>query len=177
MSRTFRQSDLWAFSTALVNYSFDDAKYCWQGDSLWARAEGRLNLSHDNVITDRGARCQWRILPNWREVPPLAFCLKTWVKRDIDWHGGTGGWLCYVLDNEWRDEIASVEHKEGAVAAMSYAVQYATRNLRWLLYRHFMASVTGITEWPAEWNQWAHSEAGRREYERTKPQRGYHEAA
>jgi hypothetical protein len=151
--------------------------YRWQEDSLWARVEGRLCLAHDDVITDRNAHCRLMISPQWRTVPPSAFCLEPWAKSHMDWHAGSGGWLCYVLDNEWRDHIAAVEQNEGNKAAMIYAVQYCIRNLRWLLYRHFMASVIGISEWPKDWPQWSHAEAGRREYEQTKRTGGYREAA
>lgn len=136
--------------------------------SITVRAH--VHLSHDEVVTCKKAHCRFRLTLDWHTRPPTVWCSETWIRRDIDWHAGGDGWLCYVLGDEWRDLLARVE-QESAVDARRYAMGLCVRNVRWLLYRHHLAHVTGISEWLPEWPAWAHHDAGRREYEQSKKER------
>jgi hypothetical protein len=72
----------------------------------------------------------------------------------MDWHAGVGNTrdeLCYVLDEEWHGQIAKVSAEEGEAAALRYAGAFCLRNVRWLLYRHYIGHVTQMEDWPKDW--------------------------
>ena len=78
-------------------------------DARWAKVTGLLNLSHDDVTTAKHARCRFALTPEWKSTPPVVWCLEDWVRRDIDWHAGVGGIICYVLDEQWCDLVSQVQ--------------------------------------------------------------------
>jgi hypothetical protein len=134
------------------------------GSANWAVVVGRLNLSHDQTVSTQSARCEFKVLPDWRSNPPLVWCREPWVRNDWNWHAGAGGILCYVLDREWQDSVTLVFEKEGPLAASHYASSFCLRNVRWLLYRHYIGYITKMPDWPAEWKARPHGEAGYKDY-------------
>jgi len=169
IERCFRQSDLLSLATRL------DAELagCHGVDldpgANWAVVSGELNLSHDAVSTPRTARCRFHLRPDWRRQLPLVQCCEPWVRNDWNWHAGEGGLLCYILDEQWRDVVGEVLNQEGIAAASGFAACVCLRNVRWLLYRHYIGRITKMAGWPTTWPAWPHGEAGRRDYlRRTK---------
>jgi len=132
-------------------------------EAQFAVIRGSLNLSHDNVVTVKSAWCEFLVRPNWRACVPAVRCLDPWVRSDPDWHA-FGGALCFVLDDEWRDCVTRVYEQEGPRLGASYATQLCVRNVRWLLYRHFISHTLRIDKWPTEWPARPHAEAGRKQY-------------
>jgi len=135
---------------------------------MWAAVSGVLNLSHDEIRTNKRAQCKFELLPEWKTKPPVVHCREPWVRADWDWHAGTGGVLCYILDEQWKDLVGTVMTQEGNVAAARYAAILCLRNVCWLLYRHYIGNITKMTMWPRDWPAWPHGEPARREYFRNK---------
>jgi hypothetical protein len=127
-----------------------------------------LNLSHDDVRTFKRARCGFKFTPEWQTIPPGVQCSESWVRKDWNWHAGDRGVLCYILDEQWKDHVGQVMAEEGIVAAARYAAILCLRNVRWLLYRHYISSITNTALWPKDWPAWPHGEPARAEYLRDK---------
>lgn len=164
IERCFRQSDLLSLATRL------DAELSGcHGIELdraanWAVASGTLNLSHDEITTRKTARCEIQLVPDWKSQLPVVRCREVWVRNDWNWHAGNGGVLCYVLDEQWRDFVGEVLDRDGAMAASLFAACLCLRNVRWLLYRHYIASITKLVEWPKDWPAWPHGDIGHKDY-------------
>jgi len=133
----------------------------------WAKVSGMLNLSHDEIKTHKMAHCKIHVFPDWKSQQPIVWCLEPWIRHDWNWHAGAGGLLCYVLGEQWTDFVGGVLKCEGAEAATRYATDLCLRNVRWLLYRHYIGHVTKMKIWPKDWPAWPHGDAGRREYLRS----------
>lgn len=164
IERSLRQSDLLSLATRL-NAELDGC----HGIDLdraanWAVVSGMLNLSHDEIKTPKIARCEFRLAPDWQSQLPVVRCRESWVRNDWNWHAGNGGTLCYILDDQWRDLVSEIANCEGIAAAGHFAACLCSRNVRWLLYRHYIASVTKMIEWPKDWPAWPHGEIARRDY-------------
>lgn len=116
------------------------------------------------------ALCQITIVPDWTRILPEVYCSEPWVRSGQDWHAFNGD-LCYVFDDEWRDLVSLVRSDEGNLAAARYAANLCLRNVRWLLYRHHIAAITKLANWPADWPGWPHSHAqAHRKYWRERSQ-------
>ena len=168
IARCFRQSDLLSIATRLDAEVVGNHGIHLDRDARWAVVTGMLNLSHDDVKTAKRAHCKITFGPEWRLQLPVVHCREPWIRHDWDWHAGKGGLLCYILDEQWKDCVGLVFEQEGNAAAALYAASLCVRNVRWLLYRHHIAHVTGIKKWPMEWPAWPHGDTGRREYFRGK---------
>ncbi len=70
---------------------------------MWAAVSGVLNLSHDEIRTNKKAQCKFELSPEWKTKPPVVHCRESWVRADWDWHAGVGGVLCYILDEQWKE--------------------------------------------------------------------------
>lgn len=163
IERCFRRSNLLSFGVGLADHLERPGVHLDQ-DARWVKVMGLLNLSHDDVTTTKQVRCRFELIPEWRSEPPAVWCLEDWVRCDVDWHAGRGGILCYVLDEQWRDVVSKVQMGGDNYAATRYAVSLCLRNVRWLLYRHYIAHVTRLRTWPGEWQAWSHGAPGRMEY-------------
>jgi len=108
--------------------------------------------------------CKFALSPGWKTKPPVVHCRELWVRSDWDWHAGEEGLLCYILDEQWKDLVGTVIVQEGNVAAARYAASLCLRNVRWLLYRHYIGNITKMIMWPRDWPAWPHGESARREY-------------
>jgi hypothetical protein len=134
---------------------------------------GRLNLSHDGIRTSLNAHCRFTFSTEWRTQNPALRCGCRWVRLRhaskrlrADWHVYSDESLCYILPDEWADKLAEVEVHSGSAAAMATAAFLAANNARWLLYRHFEGYRRRLVEWPPDWPQWAHGDAGVFDYRR-----------
>lgn len=76
--------------------------------------------------------------------------------------------LCYILDDQWKDHVGQVVTDAGIAVAARYAATLCLRNVRWLLYRHYISSITKTASWPNGWPAWPHGEPARMEYLRSK---------
>jgi hypothetical protein len=148
----------------------DDNLHGTHGIELHKNAEkavvrGLVNLSHDDVKTVKSAKCEITIAPDWWRQMPAVYCPDPWVRSDIDWHAWKGC-LCFMLGDEWTDCVTHVYQDGDLREAARYAARLCLRNVRWLLYRHYIGHAMKIQEWPKEWPARPHAEAGRLEYHR-----------
>jgi hypothetical protein len=132
------------------------------------RVVGSLSLAHDKHESEQQAVCYFDIPLDWQQIMPRVQCLETWTTRNIDWHVYSDGSLCWVLDEEWTDvcekSFKSLEERK----AIKFCAEWMLHNVRWLLYRHFIAPGLGIVEWPVEWGGWRHGKKGREDYRLSK---------
>lgn len=169
--RCFRFSDLLSFGDRLNGELEGCHGISVTPNATSAEVIGMLNLSHDDVRTHQRASIKAVLTPDWKEKPPSVYCREDWVRADWDWHSGRDGLLCYVIPEEWRDLVLETERCDGAIAAVQFAVSLCLRNVRWLLYRQFIAHIGGLVRWPKEWPAWPHGDAGRLAYLRSRAQR------
>jgi hypothetical protein len=128
------------------------------------RFSGRLNLSHDDVKTQKHANCEFVVQPDFAERKPDVYCRDSWIKGDWDWHANSSGWICYELPDRWFDLVSNVVKEQGEARGAQFAAEWCLHSTRWLLYRHYIASAQSIRKWPKDWPQWSHGDAGVREY-------------
>ncbi len=130
---------------------------------------GELNLSHQNIRTKVTAYCRFTLHPDWRNSPPAMRCTEQWIRRpggriSANWHVNSDDSLCYVLADEWSDQVHQSESRHSTEAAIGTAAFIAANNGRWLLYRHLVGYREKLHDWPDDWPQWPHAEAGVRAY-------------
>jgi len=135
-----------------------------------ATVRGKLNLSHQNIVTTATADCSLCVPLDWPQTPPALRCTASWIRRPddptvrADWHVNQDNSLCYVLDREWYDCLADIQPKKPHLI-IQCAAFYCVNNARWLLYRHLEGYRRRLKHWPAkEWICWSHSIAGLRAY-------------
>jgi hypothetical protein len=138
---------------------------------------GHLNLSHQDTKTAAEAYCRFTVQLDWREQCPALRCTEKWIRRPggrltADWHVNSDDSLCYILNPEWADQLASIERDNDTDAAITAAAFIAINNARWLLYRHLEGYRRKLIGWPAEWPQWEHGLDGLRDYARERRARG-----
>ena len=129
-----------------------------------AKVSGIINLSHDKIETDFTANCLVIVPHDWWNKRPQVFCNDYWVKKNIDFHVGEDGWVCYELDLRWTKYVSGVKQREGIRAAALYAAAWCLHHCRWLLYRHRCFYVDNVVEWPADLPAWGHGDHGRKEF-------------
>jgi hypothetical protein len=165
IERCFRQSNLLWLATCLDDNFLGLHGIGLHKEARQAVVRGLVNLSHDEVKTVKSAKCEIKVYPEWWRQIPEVRCGDPWVRSDIDWHAWNG-WLCFMLQDEWTDCVTRV-YGDGEIRdAARYAAQLCLRNVRWLLYRHYIGQVLKMQQWPKEWPARPHDEAGRLEYRR-----------
>lgn len=137
---------------------------------------GSLNLSHQDIETAAESYCRFTVGLSWRRESPTLRCSEKWLRRPggrltADWHINSDNSLCYVLDWEWADQLAAIEHQHGSERALFAAAFIAVNNARWLLYRHLEGYRRKLVDWPAEWPQWGHGLEGLQDYVRERNRR------
>lgn len=133
-----------------------------------ATISGVLNLSHDEIQTGLLAYCTFVIFHNWWENRPDVYCNDYWVRKDIEFHIGKDGWICFDVDVRWQKYVTNVLEQEGMRAAALYAAAWCLHHCRWLLFRHHHFYVNDITEWPKDLPAWGHGDDGRQEFFRNE---------
>lgn len=136
-----------------------DVPVCWLPRGV-ATARGRLNLSHQEIVTNLSSEVHICVRRNWQNQCPCVRAFAPWVRRlpmgDPDWHFKRDGSLCYVLNREWEDFIASVDIRYGHGAAIDAAVEFCLNNTRWLLYKYVEAARRNLQRWDPAWKAWGH---------------------
>lgn len=101
-----------------------------------------------------------------RQVPPKVWCRESWMRDDADWHNCGKGGMCWVLEEQWRDEMDRDDLPTDLFLGIG---------LRWLLTasinlidRHYVGHFKKLKFWPKEWDAFSHFNEGAREYEREK---------
>jgi hypothetical protein len=164
VEESFKQSDLLNLAT-LVESQFAASFGIKIDRQNWsAKILGVLNLSHDEIETDLLAYCSFEICHDWWKNLPTAYCNDYWVRKDIDFHIGEDGWICFDVDVRWQKYVANVLKQEGMRAAALYGAAWFSHHCRWLLYRHHYFYVNNISEWPKDLPAWGHGNEGRREF-------------
>jgi hypothetical protein len=123
------------------------------------RVVGKLSLQPVSKVK---ATCIVNFSTLWLAAPPRIWCPNPWVRREIDWHAGGDGTLCYVLDAEWRDRLQDVATRHDMDGVAAYAAEYLMRNTQWLLQRHLVGYQQNIEKWI--WEGWGHNQKGQAEY-------------
>lgn len=134
---------------------------------------GKLNLSYDGNPSSVNADCRFRIFHDWRLLQPEFVCRENWISRPsghrrADWHIYSNDSFCYVHHEQWHDTIRDTESCFGTGAALFDAAFLAVNNVRWLLAHHLYAYRNNLSEWPKDWPQWDHGDAGTLAYRRSK---------
>lgn len=145
-------------------------------DGRTITVEGRLNLSHEEIVTRATALCTFVIPVVWKKRLPSVWCREPWRKHPLpggltnaEWHVLSDGSLCYELPHRWRDKIPEAEQAGGTPAAIALAQDWILNSVRWLLYRHLEAFRHNLTYWDNErWPAWGHGYEGPREYFKIK---------
>ena len=123
------------------------------------RVVGKLSLQPVSKVK---ATCIVSFSTKWLTAPPVICCPNLWVRRETNWHVGTDGTLCYVLDAEWKDRVRDVATRHDVDGVAAYAAEYLMRNTRWLLQRHLVGDQQNIKKWI--WEGWSHNQKGQAEY-------------
>ncbi len=172
LARTSAMSDALTLASAVRRAFSGPARFLVAGDGEPITVEGRLNLSHEEIVTRTTALCSFVIPMTWRQTQPLVWCRESWRKLALpggidnaEWHVLGNGSLCYELPHRWRDEVAATKLAHGTPTAIALAEDWMLNSVRWLLYRHLEAFRRNLTRWDSErWPAWGHYHHGPREY-------------
>ena len=102
---------------------------------------------------------------------PWVNCRAPWIRRSVDWHYMNFGrkdprtQFCWVLDLEWREHFRKrIDAGEPAAILCEDAAHWMVEAMRLVLSRHWHGWELGIEEWPPEWEDYSHGDAGVNEY-------------
>jgi hypothetical protein len=107
----------------------------------------------------------WWLFRDVKRKPPAVLCREDWMRQHDDWHNGPSG-MCWVLADLWRDAMSWKRKPVRAILDEGRA--WLFNDVRCLINRHYLAHLEGFTQWPREWDSWAHFGEGTKEYEREK---------
>lgn len=116
---------------------------------------------------DVGALCTVVVRDSWASAQPRVTCHDGWMIRGSrEWHCYPDGGLCWELGAKWKDQMTILASRVDALQASCHAAHYLVSSVRWLIGRHRLAHLLGLTRWPAEWPYWEHEAAGVEQYRR-----------
>lgn len=98
--------------------------------------------------------------------PPSAWCRERWMRDNSDWHNSAASGMCWVLGDQWRDEMQ--ESKTNSADLIQYGSLWLVEATKSLIDRHYHAFRFGIVQWPGDWTAFSHYDLGRLEYERER---------
>ena len=140
-------SDDWDRHNLVVNIvgGLQHSRFVLRKDSPFCAAiHGCLYLRGEEAKIDI-------LLPaDWRQDPPIIWCREPWIKRKIDWHVYSGGGLCWVHHKEWRRYHREPQFWIDATCG------YLFRNVTYLIERHLIGHMLGLSDWSPGWEQYAH---------------------
>ena len=176
LAQTSAMSDALALAFSIRQALRGRASFFVEEDGTRITVEGRLNLSHEEIITRTAALCTFVVPMAWRRIQPLVWCRERWRKLPLpgggcnaEWHVLGQGNLCYELQHRWQDKISAAELAGGSGAAVELAGDWVLNSVRWLLYRHLEAFRRDLPRWEnAQWPAWRHYERGPRQYRQMK---------
>ncbi|MCB1225714.1 MAG: hypothetical protein KDK99_07900 [Verrucomicrobiales bacterium] len=151
--------DAFDLATELRQHLCAGSNLMWQGRSRSVLLQGRLSLSHDEVVTGETASVVIEVPQQWQTIPPLARSYEAWIKRGVEWHSSSNfdRVLCYVFTGHWQHHLGRLSSRSLDKSVAHYAANWCVNSLAWLLYRHLYAYEHGITKWNSAWGGWAHS--------------------
>jgi len=148
----------------------------------------RRSLAKKLIIRHGGSRRNPRIVGSmehaggWSDViianhgdplvsSPWVDCKDPWVRRSVDWHFVNFGpkhpktRFCWVLDLEWEDHFRKRRDAgESSEVLCEDAAHWLVEAMRLVLSRHWHGWDLGIDDWPREWEDYSHGQAGVEEY-------------
>lgn len=98
--------------------------------------------------------------------PPRVWCMEPWIRYAAEWHSGKANGLCWVLAEQWRDEMA-----HGGITPrilVDVGTNWLIEGASSLIDRHFVGHQRKLTRWPRKWRAYEHFEFGAHQYEREK---------
>ena len=103
-------------------------------------------------------------------VPPSINCSEPWIRRTPSWHYETQNFrFCWVLQQEWTQHFLDRKKAGDSIGTMcGDAANWLVNAMAIVLSRHWIGSETGLYDWPNEWEDYSHGDAGVREYEAGK---------
>ncbi len=103
-------------------------------------------------------------------LPPTVNCSESWVRRSPSWHYETQNTrFCWVLEKEWTEHFRDRKKAGDSIDTMcADAAGWLVNAISIVLSRHWIGSETGLFEWPSEWEDYSHGDAGVQEYETGK---------
>ena len=171
LAQTSAMSDALALAFSIRQALSGPASLFVEEDGTRITVEGRLNLSHEEIVTRAKALCTFIVPLAWRQIHPLVWCREPWRKLPLpggvcnaEWHVLGQGNLCYELQHRWQDEISAATLAGGSDAAVELAGDWVLNSVRWLLYRHLEAFRRNLSHWDSQWLAWRHYERGPRQY-------------
>jgi len=111
----------------------------------------QLSLTISLPESKGSAQVDLSIYAHWGNLPPVVTCKEPWVKTGDDWHVYSSKRLCYIFDDEWADEVFSVQKTLDRFHTTLYLSKLLILNVTYLLDRHFLAEQLEITQWLPEW--------------------------
>lgn len=163
--------DAFDLATELRQHLCAGSELIWQGRNRSVLLQGRMGLSHDEVVTGETAMVMIEVPHCWQKVPPLVRSSEAWITRGVEWHSSSNfdKVLCYVFTGHWQHHLCRLDSRILDKSVAHYAANWCVNSLAWLLYRHLYAYEHGITEWNPAWGGWAHSpDAAWREFRQLK---------
>jgi len=138
----------------------------------WVVVRGSLDLAHEDLPeTGVAGPLSVYIPADWAINPPHCFSEAVWLRRDIDWHVGADGQLCWVLPDEWAARNSEVLGHGGISVLKRYSSFWLLRNVKYLLTCHHVGRELGLVKWPASWPQYAHFQRGRMQFQKAERRR------
>lgn len=119
-------------------------------------------------VSGRYALLSFAVFNRWWEIAPVFRCESPWIKRDIDWHVGKDGMMCWIHDSAWADGLTQFFPSKSAADILPLAVAVCSAHVRHLLSRHVQGDELRLEKWPTEWGQFSHGKKGTEEYLREK---------
>jgi hypothetical protein len=133
---------------------------------------GTLNLSHESIRTAKSVPCELFINEDWiQRIPFVKAPNFTLVEKSVDWHNFANGFLCFELEDHWRDWLSTILQRDGAAATARVAAEWLANSTASLLYRHYLSKEVNKSRWSPSWEGWSHGQAGIAEYHAMKHQR------
>lgn len=128
------------------------------------------NLS--GLIEHRGGASLIEIknLTNPLILPPSINCREPWIRRSASWHyESQNSCFCWVLQKEWAHHFSERRKAGESVGVMcSDAATWLVDAMSIVLSRHWSGHKLGLFDWPEEWEDYSHGDAGVQEYEAGK---------
>lgn len=153
-------------AVALMHRLQEPRGFVCAGGQLPYRVHGFWELRAHELNQTAKVPLEFAVHTDWMRRPPRSYSSAKFVRREADWHCFSDGWFCIALPDEWRDTMAGeAASDKDPRRLMDIAATWTLASTDSLISRHLYAARYDITKWPEEWDQWAHAEAGKREYQ------------
>lgn len=129
---------------------------------------GQLRLRAHGENSNQHVQVTYEVGSDWLQRPPVARANCSFLKRELDWHVFADGSLCYVLGEQWQEELNRAyldNYRSNKVLGL--AAGWCLSAVDSLLVRHLIGRRLGLIRWPPEWADWRHGIDGVEQFRRT----------